>query len=495
MEADHISNSRVFSPHNSMFRNLNITLRILERRIRNPPPGACVNRRFFENILPRSNLIADQAGLTENILPNATLPASPKELNFLKISDNGKYLVSFHEKYDLQKSVIIFKVSLCSFFSGSLHRASSFSSYATFSSSTTIVDQNNYVDENMCGDFFIHVPAQDLGVFASYTGNPEEWDPEEWEQLQLNDRFSHSTRKGVFPCISFHLIRLCDGEIIDCLKFHNDNISLYNNEGVHLCDNILALTSSRHQRVNLYEIGFAGFIHICSMQFKCIDEQKLFAREVDGLYVVRAPRSQLIDIDQVFVKFGSDTSGVANELHVIYDMSTGEAVPFYKNQSSYEFFHNFGDFFNLQLTSFSHISSSSPTRHTEKTAKYLRSIRNDKSLFSRTVEHLLKDFPFECQIRTPSPYLDPYLFQFDENVPKIEKAFQGGWDREYDGEVAKFKSLRHPQKQNFNILAGEYNQEYHLGKAKVLIHPNLPLVISFLDGGLMHQDSINIQRP
>lgn len=249
------------------------------------------------------------------MLPNSMFPALPEELKFLKISDNGKYLVSFRDMYGHEKSVIIFRLSLCSFSSGSLHRASSFSGYTTFSSSTIIADQSNYEDEILCGNFFIHVPAQDLGIVASYTLSSNQWEPEEWEQLQRNDRFVCSTRRLVLACISFHLIRLCDGGIIDCLKFYNDNISLSNNEGVHLCDNILALTSNRHQRVNLYEIGLAGFTPMSSIQFKCIDEEKLFAREVVALYVHRSPRAQLLDIDQLFVKFGSDTSGVSRMLY------------------------------------------------------------------------------------------------------------------------------------------------------------------------------------
>ncbi|KFK22976.1 hypothetical protein AALP_AAs70435U000100 [Arabis alpina] len=483
-------------PNNSMFRSGNIVHRVFERRIRNPSPGAYVNGRFYENILPSSTLHDVEGRPTDGQA-------------FFKFTDDGQYIISFSKE---EHSVIVYRASWCSYSSSLLgsSQASNFSSYATQLHSTKVGDED--LDE-LCADFFLHVPDHDYGIFATTYGQFG-YHPDEWANLPNRDfRLSYSTRTSSCDRTTFYLISLCDGTVIDRLVLEYDFIELKCNKGAHLCNNILALTSPRNQMIMIYEIGLGGFTRKRNIKYTWVNEEQLFPDNYPRGRKCN-PEAQLLDSNHVLIKFGSDTTGVVENLHAIYNMVTLEVVPFSEGQGSYEFFANFGEFVTLNVEDFSDISSSQ-TRHALNIAQ-LMSIRNNKKQFSRTVEHLLLEFPFECQIKTPSPYFEPSHFRFDDKMschyrpsysPTYGQYQRPGWKDEYDDETAIFMSLKHPLKQKFTIRAGREHVEEHypMAAASVLIHPHLPVMISFLNSNhrastmvdsvmYSHVECINIHR-
>lgn len=78
--------------------------------------------------------------------------------------------------------------------------------------------------------------------------------------------------------ITFHLLRLEDGEILDKKVFSNDFVNLTHNMGVFLYDDLLAIVSLRYQTIHILQIRDSGNL----VDVRAIGE---FCREDDELFL------------------------------------------------------------------------------------------------------------------------------------------------------------------------------------------------------------------
>lgn len=100
-------------------------------------------------------------------------------------------------------------------------------------------------------------------------------------------------------------------------------------------------------------------------------------------------------------------------------------------------------------------------------------INSSSLLYSQLLNTLVEDFGFECQLTSPSPYFD----QLKVESEKFE-FFKCKSDEFNLGEEAKFIS---GNMISFKGLSSVSNEIFNARRAKLLIHPNLPLILSVLE--------------
>ncbi|CAM8976448.1 unnamed protein product [Rhodiola kirilowii] len=218
-----------------MFRSTNITARIFEREIRTPAPGTSVNcaRRFYENIVP-SYTITD---------------VECPDHSFRKFTDDGRYLVSFSRNH---QDLIIYRPKWLNYSCKEEDcdtddlpsKAKKFESFFTQLYSVSLASAN----ELICKDFFLYMERNQFGLFATST-------------TQIHDApATGGAVQGVpfIEKITFHLLRLEDGVVLDEKVFRNDFINLAHSMGVFLYDDLLAILSLRFQTVHVLQIRDSG---------------------------------------------------------------------------------------------------------------------------------------------------------------------------------------------------------------------------------------------
>ncbi|XP_076955857.1 light-mediated development protein DET1-like [Bidens hawaiensis] len=238
-----------------MFRRHNITARIFERQIRTPPPGTSVHRarRFYENIVPSSTIYDVEC----------------PDHSFRKFTEDGKYLISFSRNH---QDLIVYRPTWLSFSckqedcdSQDLpQKAKKFESFFTQLYSVPLASAN----ELICKDFFLYAESNQFGLFATSTA-------------QIYDApATGGAIQGVpsIEKITFHLLRLEDGVVLDERVFCNDYINLAHSMGVFLFDDLLAIVSLRYQRIHILQIRDSGSL----VDLRAIGE---FCREDDELFL------------------------------------------------------------------------------------------------------------------------------------------------------------------------------------------------------------------
>ncbi|XVF01703.1 hypothetical protein REPUB_Repub04eG0111300 [Reevesia pubescens] len=93
--------------------------------------------------------------------------------------------------------------------------------------------------------------------------------------------------------ITFHLLRLEDGVILDEKVFHNDYINLAHNMGVFLYDDLLALVSLRYQTIHILQIRDSGnLVDVRVIGAYCREDDELFINSSSQL---SGNRGDLVD--------------------------------------------------------------------------------------------------------------------------------------------------------------------------------------------------------
>ncbi|XP_044509672.1 light-mediated development protein DET1 isoform X2 [Mangifera indica] len=265
-----------------MFRSTNVVSRIFDRQIHTPPPGTSVHcaRRFYENLVPGFTIYDVEC---------------PDHL-FRKFTDDGQYLISFSRNH---QDLIVYRPTWLSFSCQeecSSHdlppKARRFESFFTQLYCVTLASCN----EIICRDFFLAVEGNQFGLFATSTA-------------QIHD--SPATGEAVqgvpfIEKITFHLLRLEDGVVLDEKVFCNDFINLAHNLGVCLYDDLLAIVSLRYQTIHVLQIRDSGnLVDVREIGSFCREDDELFLNS-NSQYMTTSDRSRLHHLPGNHIENGSN---------------------------------------------------------------------------------------------------------------------------------------------------------------------------------------------
>lgn len=237
-----------------MFRSNNVAARVFERQIFTPAPGTSVHcaRRFYENIVPSHTIFDIEC----------------PDLLFRKFSDDGQYLITFSRNH---QDLIVYRPTWLSFSCQDQYcdahdlpsKANKFESFFTQLYSVTLASTG----ELICKDFFLYTEKNQFGIFAT-------------SSAQIHDAPAVGGAVQGVPSIekiTFHLVRLEDGVILDERIFCNDYINLAHSMGVFLYDDLLAVVSLRYQRIHIIQIRDSGiFVNVRAIGEFCREDDELF---------------------------------------------------------------------------------------------------------------------------------------------------------------------------------------------------------------------------
>lgn len=228
----------------------NLAARVFQRQIRTPPPGTSVHyaRRFYKNLVPSCTIYDVEC---------------PDQL-FRKFTDDGQYLIGFSRN---NQDVIVYRPKWLSFSCKGedcdTHdlpsKAKRFDSFFTRLYSVSLASSN----ELICKDFFLYMEGNQFGLFATSTAQ------------------SQDAPQGLpFPSIeriTFHLLRLEDGFVLDEKVFHDDFVNLTHSMGVFLYDDLLAIVSLRYQMIHIIQIKDSGnLVDVRAIGTFCREDDELF---------------------------------------------------------------------------------------------------------------------------------------------------------------------------------------------------------------------------
>lgn len=237
-----------------MIGSNNVTARVFERQIRTPAPGTSVHcaRRFYENLVPSYTIYDVEC----------------PDHSFRKFTDDGQYLISFSRN---QQYLIVYRPTWLSFSCKEedciTHdlppKAKRFESFFTQLYSVSLASCN----ELICKDFFLYMESNQFGLFATSTA-------------QIHDApATGGAVQGVpfIEKITFHLLRLENGVILDEKVFHNDFVNLGHNMSVFLYEDLLAIVSLRYQMIHILQIRDSGhLVDVRAIGTFCREDDELF---------------------------------------------------------------------------------------------------------------------------------------------------------------------------------------------------------------------------
>ena len=96
-------------------------------------------------------------------------------------------------------------------------------------------------------------------IVSSSTLLPDEPFPHMYETFRNNESLSPNTRFALED-YSLHIVSLFSGNVTDSYSFKCDKILLSHNQGLSLCESKLAVLSTQHQTIHIFEIISGSFI-------------------------------------------------------------------------------------------------------------------------------------------------------------------------------------------------------------------------------------------
>ncbi|KAL5167948.1 Light-mediated development protein DET1 [Glycine soja] len=446
-------------------------------------------RRFYENLVPSYTVYEVEC----------------PDHSFRKFTDDGQYLISFSRNH---QELIVYRPRWLSFSCKDEDcdkhdlpsRAKRFDSFFTQLYCVPLASCN----ELICKDFFLYMESNQFGLFATSTA-------------QIHDAPAVGGAVHGVPSIekiTFHLLRLEDGEILDKKVFSNDFVNLTHNMGVFLYDDLLAIVSLRYQTIHILQIRDSGnLVDVRAIGEFCREDDELFlnsnAQRIQRLrkkfyfhfqdYVdLIIWKVQFLDRHHLLIKFGSVDGGVSrNADHhpafvAVYNMDTTEIVSFYQNSPDelYLLFEQFCDHFHATSRNSMYMNFISSHSNNIHALEQLRSIKDKASSSAQFVKKMLASLPFSCQSQSPSPYFDQSLFRFDDKLISATDRHRQSTDH-----PIKFILRRHPYSLKFKIKPGPEAGSMD-GRAKkissFLFHPILPLALSVQQTLFLQPSVVNI---
>ncbi|KAG5061613.1 hypothetical protein JHK87_002642 [Glycine soja] len=437
-----------------MYRSSNIVARVFDRQICTPAPGTSVHhaRRFYENLVPSHTVYEVEC----------------PDHSFRKFTDDGQYLISFSRNH---QELIVYRPRWLSFSCKDEDcdkhdlpsRAKRFDSFFSQLYCVPLASCN----ELICKDFFLYMESNQFGLFATSTA-------------QIHDAPAVGGAVHGVPSIekiTFHLLRLEDGEILDKKVFSNDFVNLTHNMGVFLYDDLLAIVSLRYQTIHILQIRDSGnLVDVRAIGEFCREDDELFLNsnaqgmafsdknkqlQLPGNHIENHMHQgqpnlgnsflsgikqrllsfifqglwneerddtlvQFLDRHHLLIKFGSVDGGPQvsrNADHhpafvAVYNMDTTEIVSFYQNSADelYLLFEQFCDHFHATSRNSMYMNFISSHSNNIHALEQLRSIKDKASSSAQFVKKMLASLPFSCQSQSPSPYFDQSLFRFDDKL-------------------------------------------------------------------------------
>ncbi|URE15997.1 De-etiolated protein 1 Det1 [Musa troglodytarum] len=237
-----------------MFRGINVAARVFERQILTPRPGASINlvRHFYENLVP-SYTICD---------------IDCPDHSLRKITDDGRYLVSFSRNL---QDIIVYRPTWLSFsFKGEncdyqslTQKAKKFDSFFTQLYSVSLGSSSEFI----CKDFFLYLEDHQFGLFATSTAQSHE--------VPAIEGAIHGVPS--IEKITFHLVRLKDGVVMDEKSFCNDFVNLAHSMGVFLYEDLLCIMSLRYQTIHILQVRDSGnLVDVRNIGSFCLEDDELF---------------------------------------------------------------------------------------------------------------------------------------------------------------------------------------------------------------------------
>ncbi|GMQ07586.1 hypothetical protein CsSME_00051723 [Camellia sinensis var. sinensis] len=237
-----------------MFRSNNVAARTFERQICTPSPGTSIQRarRFYENLVPSCTIYDVEC----------------PDHSFRKFTDDGQYLISFSRNH---QDLIVYRPTWLSFSCKDEDcdtrdlpsKAKKFESFFTQLYCVQLASTSEFI----CKDFFIYIENNQFGLFATST-------------TQIHDAPAAGGAIQGIPYIekiTFHLLRLEDGVILDERVFHNDYVNLAHSMGVYLYDDLLAIVSLRYQTIHILQIRDSGnLVDVRAIGEFCSEDDELF---------------------------------------------------------------------------------------------------------------------------------------------------------------------------------------------------------------------------
>ncbi|KVH31636.1 De-etiolated protein 1, Det1 [Cynara cardunculus var. scolymus] len=511
-----------------MFRSNNITARIFERQIRTPSPGTSIHRarRFYENIVP---------GYT---IYDVECP----DHSFRKFTEDGKYLISFSRNH---QDLIVYRPTWLSFSCKQEDcdtqdlppKAKKFESFFTQIYSVPLASAS----ELICKDFFLYEETNQFGLFATSTA-------------QIYDApATGGAIQGVpsIEKITFHLLRLEDGVVLDERVFCNDYINLAHSMGVFLYDDLLAIVSLRYQRIHILQIRDSGsLVDGMSNVDRSAPQHMTMNNAANGphleqpaqenpfltgikqrllSFIVRGIRNeekdetmriqslkkkfyfhfqdyvdliiwkvQFLDRHHLLIKFGSVDGAVSRNadnhpaFFAVYNMESTEIIAFYQMSSDelYWLFEQFSDHFHVPSKSPPYMNFISSHSNNIHALEQLRSSKNKATSFSLFVKKVLASLPFNCQSQSPSPYFDQSLYRFDEKLISAADRHRQSTDH-----PIKFILRRPPHTLKFKIKPGPEAGITDCRTKRIssfLFHPIFPLALSVQQTLFLQPAFVNI---
>ncbi|KAL3533160.1 hypothetical protein ACH5RR_006681 [Cinchona calisaya] len=237
-----------------MFKSNNVTARIFQRQICTPAPGTSIYsaRRFYENIVPSCTIYDVEC----------------PDQSFRKFTEDGLYLISFSRNH---QELIVYRPRWLSFSCkeedcdthGLPLKAKKFEGFFTQLYTVTLASSG----ELICKDFFLYSETYQFGLFATSTA-------------QIHDAPAVGGAVQGVPSvekITFHLLRLEDGAVLDERVFCNDYVNLAHSMGVFLYDDLLAIVSLRYQRIHILQVRESGnLVDVQTIGEFCHEDDELF---------------------------------------------------------------------------------------------------------------------------------------------------------------------------------------------------------------------------
>ncbi|RWW31008.1 hypothetical protein GW17_00004395, partial [Ensete ventricosum] len=205
----------------------------------------------------------------ENLVPSCTIcDIDCPDHSFRKITDDGRYLVSFSRNL---QDIIVYRPTWLSFsFKGGnfdyqslTQKAKKFDSFFTQLYSVSLGSSSEFI----CKDFFLYLEDHQFGLFATSTAQSHE--------VPAIEGAIHGVPS--IEKITFHLVRLKDGVVMDEKSFCNDFVNLAHSMGVFLYEDLLCIMSLRYQTIHILQVRDSGnLVDVRNIGSFCLEDDELF---------------------------------------------------------------------------------------------------------------------------------------------------------------------------------------------------------------------------
>ncbi|KAG6384856.1 hypothetical protein SASPL_153675 [Salvia splendens] len=440
--------------------------------------------------------------------------------------DDGNYLVTFSRNH---QDLVVYRPTWLSFScreDDCLNRdlpskANKFESFFTQLYCVTLAASG----ELICKDFFLYSEKNQYGIFATSTA-------------QIHDAPAVGGAIQGIPSIekiTFHLIRLEDGVILDERVFCNDYINLAHSMGVFLYDDLVAIVSLRYQRIHILQIRDSGdLVDVRSIGEYCREDDELFLNSSSQASGTASSSSKIIQKGMA-IPDRNTTQNIGNGLESIHHMPETSFLSGLKQRLlsfilrgiwneehdptsrmqclKKKFYFHFQDYADLVIWKNSaedlytlfelfcdHFHSSSKnsfymnflSTHSNNiyALEQLKCNKTKASSCQQFVKKMLATLPFNCQSQSPSPYFDHSLFRYDEKLISATDRHRQSTDH-----PIKFILRRQPNTLKFKIKPGPESGNSDTRTKKIssfLFHPILPLAISVQQTLFLQPAVVNI---